>query len=92
MTDCVKSVHTWSYSGQYFPAFGLNTVRYGVSLPIHSECGKMRTRITPNTDTFHVMATSACPSKMFDGIQNTPLLVIKIFCEVFVLNLITNVD
>ena len=26
---------------------------YGVSLRIQSECGKIRTRITPNTDTFH---------------------------------------
>ena len=24
-TDCVKSVHVRSYSGPYFPAFGLNT-------------------------------------------------------------------
>ena len=50
---CVKRVHIWSYSGPHFPAFGLNTERYGVSLRILSECGKMRTRITPNTDTFH---------------------------------------
>ena len=28
---CVKSVRVWSYSGPYFPAFGLNTERYGVS-------------------------------------------------------------
>ena len=27
--------------------------RYGVSLRIQSECGKMRARITPNKDTFH---------------------------------------
>ena len=25
---CVKSVHIWSFSGPYFPAFGLNTDRY----------------------------------------------------------------
>ena len=30
----------------------MNTERYGVSLRIQSECGKIRTRITPNTDTF----------------------------------------
>ena len=47
-----KSVHIRSYSGQYFPAFKLNTQRYGVSLRIQSECGKIRTRISPNTDTF----------------------------------------
>ena len=49
---CVKSVRICSYSGTYFPIFGLNTERYGVCLCIHSECGKIRTRITPNTDTF----------------------------------------
>ena len=32
------------FSGQYFPAFGLNTERYEVSLRIQSECGKIRTR------------------------------------------------
>ena len=28
----VKSVHIWSFSGRYFPAFRFNTERYGVSL------------------------------------------------------------
>ena len=28
---CVKIVHIRSYSGPYFPAFGLNKKRYGVS-------------------------------------------------------------
>ena len=32
--------------------FGLNTVKYGVSLHIQSKCGKIRARKTPNTDTF----------------------------------------
>ena len=53
----VKSVRIRSYSGLYFPVFGLNTKRDGVSLRIQSECEKMRTRITPNTDTFYVMRT-----------------------------------
>ena len=26
---CVKSVRIWSYSGPYFPAFGLNNSKYG---------------------------------------------------------------
>ena len=51
----VKSVRIWSYSGPYFPAFGLNTERYKVSLHIQFECGKMLSRITPNTDTFHAV-------------------------------------
>ena len=51
----LKSVRFRSFSGPYFPVFGLNTERYGVSLRIQSECGKMRTRVTPNTDTFHAV-------------------------------------
>ena len=47
---CVKSVHIQSYSGLHFPSFGLNMERYSIYLHIHSR--KMRTRITPNTDTF----------------------------------------
>ena len=38
--DCVKSVRTWSCSGLYFPAFGLNTGTYSVSLRIQFECRK----------------------------------------------------
>ena len=49
----VKSVRIRSYSCPYFPAFKLNTERYFLSLRIQSECGKIRTRMTPNTDTFY---------------------------------------
>ena len=52
---CVKSVRIRSYSGTYFLAFGLNTDRYGVFLRIQSKCGKMRTRITPNMETFYAV-------------------------------------
>ena len=51
----VKSVRIRSYSGPYFPAFGLNMERYSVSLCIQSECGKMRTRVSPNWDTFYAV-------------------------------------
>ena len=50
----VKNVLIRSYSGPYFPAFGLNT---------QSECGKIRTRITPNTDTFYAVMLSCEVSK-----------------------------
>ena len=48
---CVKS-----------PVFGIILVHIfrhsvWVSLCIQSECGKIRTRITPNTDTFHAVNT-----------------------------------
>ena len=48
-----------SFSGPYFPAFGLNTERYPLSLfYIQSECGKIRTRKTPNTDNFPAVQCS----------------------------------
>ena len=46
-----ESVRIWSFFGPYFPASGLNTVRYRESLRIQFECGKIRNRKTPNTDT-----------------------------------------
>ena len=52
---CMKRVCIRSYSGPYFPAFGLNTERYGVSRRSQSECGKIRTTITLNTDTFFAL-------------------------------------
>ena len=52
---CVKSVRIRIFIGPYFPAFGLNTERYSVSLCIQSECGKMQTRKTPDTDTFYAV-------------------------------------
>ena len=52
---CLEIVSIQSYSGPYFPAFGLNTEKYSISLRIQSECGKIRTRITPNTGTFYAV-------------------------------------
>ena len=51
--QCVKSVHIWSYFDPHFHAFGL--MQYSASLRIQSECCKMRTRITPNTETFYAV-------------------------------------
>ena len=51
----VKSVRIRSYSGPYFPTFGQNMERYGVFLCIQSECGKIRTIIFLNTDTFYAV-------------------------------------
>ena len=48
-----KSVRIPCFSGLHFPSFGLNTERYSVSLCIQSECAKMQTRITLNTDSFY---------------------------------------
>ena len=54
-SHCVESVHIWSSSGPYFPAIGLNTNIYEVKLRILCKCWKIRTRKTPNTDTFHAV-------------------------------------
>ena len=52
---CEKTVRIRKLSGPHFPASGLNTERYGVSLRIQSECGKMRAKKILNTDTFHAV-------------------------------------
>ena len=63
----------WSAFFPYFPAFGLNTERYSVSLRIQygeilrissfsvrmrENAEKMRTRITPNTDSFYAVTNN----------------------------------
>ena len=48
----VKSFHIRRFSGQYFPAFGLNTLR------AQSKYGKMWTRKTPNKDTLPLSQVS----------------------------------
>ena len=52
---CVERALIQSFSGPYIPAFGRNTEIYSVSLRTQSECGEMRTRKTPNTDTFNTV-------------------------------------
>ena len=41
---CMESAQILSFSGPYFPVFGLNTEIYGVNLPIQSEYRKVRTK------------------------------------------------
>ena len=53
----MKSVRIPSFYCPYFPAFGLNTERYRVSLGIRSEFRKIRTRKTPNTNILHAVVT-----------------------------------
>ena len=48
-----KNVLIRSYSGPYFPVFGLNTERYRLSLRIQSECRKLRTRQQTNSEYRH---------------------------------------
>ena len=58
----VKSVRIWCFPGPYFPAFRLNTERYSVSLRIRSECRKIRTRKTTNTNTAHTVKSKLSSS------------------------------
>ena len=48
---CPYSEFFWSD----FPAFGLDTEWYAVSLRLQSECGKIWNRKTPNMDTFYAV-------------------------------------
>ena len=59
---CMKSVRIRSFSNPYFPVFGLNTdQKNSVFLCIQSECGKIRSRITPTMDSFYaVIRTEKC--------------------------------
>ena len=50
-----KKYPYWSEFFLHFPAFGLNTEYLSASSPNAGKCGKMRTRITPNTNTFYVV-------------------------------------
>ena len=52
LNHCEKSFRIRSYFDLHFPVFGLNKQRNSVSLCIQSKCGKKRTRVTPNTNTF----------------------------------------
>ena len=64
---CVKSVRIRSFSGLCFPAFGLKTERYELSLCIQSKCGKMWTRKTPNTDTLYAVILIVFLCLKYDG-------------------------
>ena len=55
LNHCVKSVRIRNYSCPHFPAFGLSTEGYSVSLCIQSKCQKIWTRITPSTNIFHAV-------------------------------------
>ena len=58
-TTAWKVSKYWVFSGPYFPAFGLNTEKYSVSLRIQFECGKIRTRKNSVFGHFHTVNISA---------------------------------
>ena len=59
------------FSGPYFPAFGLNTERYSVSLRIRSECEKIWTRKNLHIRTFF-MQCAALIIRLFGLIVTLP--------------------
>ena len=63
----MRSVRIRSFSGPYFPKFGLNTEFYFVNLRIQDECGRIRVRKTPNTEIFHAMCS---PLVNIESIEN----------------------
>ena len=55
----MKSVLIRSFSGPYFSTFGLNTETLNRwRIRIWSECEEIKTRKTPNMNTFHAMIVS----------------------------------
>ena len=53
LISCVKSVRIRSYSGPHFSRIFSHSD--WIRSPYSVRCGKMRTRITPNTDTFYAV-------------------------------------
>ena len=51
---CVKSVGIRSFSGPYFPAFGMNTERQ-IAFSVFCQNTGNTDQKTPNTDTFHAV-------------------------------------
>ena len=74
---CVKSVHIRSFSGPYFPAFGLNKDRFSASLRIQFKCEKIRTIKTPNTDTLYAVIITTFDPFCVDF----PLQYFPVFCS-----------
>ena len=53
-THCVKRVQIRRFFGPYFPAFGLNTEKYSVSV-FSPNVGKYGQEKTPYLDSFHTV-------------------------------------
>ena len=62
----LKSVRIRSFSSPYFPAFGLNTQRYSVSLCFQFECRRIQTRKSPNTGTFQEVKNREIDSNLLN--------------------------
>ena len=63
----------------YLSVWSPNLGKYFVSLRIQSEFGKIRTRITPNTDTFYAVFVKQV--KVREDLQLSLLLLFVLFCD-----------
>ena len=78
--NCVKSVRIRSLSGRHLPSFGRNTQRYEVSFRVQSESRRMRTRKTPNTDTFHAVIIKSSQDFIVSDLLIVPLVFSCEYC------------
>ena len=73
---CPYSELFWSAFFPHFPAFGLNTGRYSVSLRIQSECGKVRKNTDQNNSEYghflRSVSSQKVLSQMFGRVLNVP--------------------
>ena len=79
--QCLKCVSIRSFSCTYFPTFGLNIEIYFVNLRIQSECGKIWTTKTPNTDTFYAVEIYDIKTTIALKSCNFPFWLLDMFYE-----------
>ena len=73
--EYVKNVRITSFSGPFFPAFGLNMEIFRRNLPNQSEYWKIMTRKNPNTDLFTqccIFETTQCLCIFAQGYISIP--------------------
>ena len=74
---CVKSIFIWKFSGLYSPKFGLNKVVSSVNIRFQSECEKIRTIKTQNTNTLRSKVHINDLTSRFN------LVIMKVFRKLF---------
>ena len=73
-SNCLTLHKKCLYSELFWSAFSRIRNAYGEILRSQSKCGKMRTRITPNMDTFHAVLIIAILSIIcFNLLQRTDI-------------------
>ena len=73
----MKNVCSRNYSAPYFLAFSYIRTEYGEMLCMQSECRKIRTKITPNMDTFYAVKVVGTISTVTRSMNVINLEIIK---------------